>query len=405
METRRVFLQLQATDYSNGRFTIDTTALQLENPLKLGIVSSTVRLAEDSDFVFIYSDVISRLHKQCFAGTADGYGSLVYCLQPQENILRTATNSQTTTTGVSDSSISDLGNKLIWWHDFHKSRTLSSSFQELETPGDIVSYYYNRTPASQALIFQTAYGQGLTLSTVGSTRGVSKSGSWESIIDGNVSGNPIPTEEFTWHSLIIAPSTLGVSTTIVDLYSSASRILTVSTTNGAFTFKNAAGSNVTTGISYIPLRPYIVSVQRVAIQSGYEFQWSVKDLSSGGGTQTDTTVAGANLPANNLLGYRVGSASMHFEHTQSCTILHNGILQADRDASVNWLEAQYTGNSETTETTQTTSTSYQLFSRKREVFQARSSAQAIQSIDLQFRNADGVLIQPQSGLVELELLF
>ena len=75
--------------------------------------------------------------------------------------------------------------------------------------------------------------------------------------------------------------------------------------------------------------------------------------------QTDSTVCGAAIPSNNLMAYAIGHASTHMNHTISCIVLHNGVLSADQTASINWLRAQYTGDSESTVTETSETKCYQ----------------------------------------------
>jgi len=68
-----------------------------------------------------------------------------------------------------------------------------------------------------------------------------------------------------------------------------------------------------------------------------------------------------------------------------------------------WLEAQYTGNVEVTnEVVQQTHT-YQLFSRKREEFECKFLTSPLQFLDLSFTDSLGNIVQPVSGLIELEI--
>ena len=403
---RRVFLQLEDANYNTNRnrYELDFREYDIRNPISIGVVSSTIEVSTDTPYLLISSKSLASMNKeQTIAQTNGGFTDLVYCLQPENNIIRTGTTSTQTTTGISDNIISALGDKLLWWWDFHKTRLLDSTFQEVDTIGDNVQYYYNRTPASQNLLFQTAYGQGLLLSVVGSTRGVSKSGSWESAVDSTSTNNPCPTDEFSFHHLWTAPAIIGTGSTLVNMHSSGQKILNIYINNGGISFKNAADSWVATNLSWVPLRTYIISVSRTSAAQLFTFEWRLEDLTSGT-VQTDSSVCGAAVPSNQLMAYQIGYASMHFEHTASCIVLHNGVLQADTDASVQWLNAQYSGNSEVTVTEQQETKTYQLFSRQREVFQCKTNCPAILELDFQFRNSTGTVIKPKHGLVELEIL-
>ena len=412
---RRIFLQLEDASYNDtsNKYELDFRKFDVRKPKSIGIVSSTIEVSSDTPYLLISSKNLASMNReQNIAQTNGGFTDLVYCLQPENNIVRTGSTSSQTTTGVSDSNVSDLGSKLLWWWDFDKTRVLDSTFQEVDTLGDNVQYYYNRagSPASSNssnLMFQTAYGQGLLLSAVGSdgARGVSKSGSWESITDSTSSGNPCPTDEFAFHHLWTAPSTVGTGSYLVRMHSSGQNILNIFINNGGISFKDASDSWVTANMSWIPLRSYILSVSRTAdAQSGFfSFEWRLEDMTSGV-IQTDSTVCGAAIPSNGLMAYAIGHASSHLNHTISCVVLHNGVLPADQTASINWLRAQYTGDSESTVTETAETKTYQLFSRQREVFQCKTSCPAILELDFQFRDSQGTVVKPKHGLIELEIV-
>jgi hypothetical protein len=255
-------------------------------------------------------------------------------------------------------------------------------------------------------LFITSYGTGLQLANVGSTKGVTRSGSWESIVDSSGS-NPVLTEEFAYHTLVTMPSSLSTVTYLIDnvglkVYTYAS---------GTINFRDSSDNNVNVSLSWVPLRTYILSIQRrvgTADHNGdnqvddYEYYWRFEDLSTGL-AQTATTIRGWPIPQGGQTNWRIGRANYHFDHVQSSAVCYSGDNATHWDNSIAWLEAQYTGNVEVTNNVVSNTNTYQLFSRKKEEFDCKSHTAPLRTLDLQFVDSDGAVVQPVSGLVELEI--
>ena len=126
---------------------------------------------------------------------------------------------------------------------------------------------------------------------------------------------------------------------------------------GTVAFKSGAtGSNVTVPVALIPLRAYLISVQRRAatvdhdgdgVVSGYEFVWRFEDLVTSS-VATHVTEPGNDHPGEDKI-WRIGTASTHFSHVQGPFIVHNGDATADIDTCRAWLRSQYTGESTSSE--------------------------------------------------------
>mgnify|MGYP006136453923 CR=1 FL=1 len=99
------------------------------------------------------------------------------------------------------------------------------------------------------------------------------------------------------------------------------------------------------------------------------------------------------------VAWKFGYASTNFEHVQGPAVFFGG-NQNSGDV-YDWLTAQWNGTGQVTSTS--TATSYQLFSRKREEIECKSSTMPLRSLDLEFRDAAGLVVQPTSGLLELEI--
>jgi hypothetical protein len=132
----------------------------------------------------------------------------------------------------------------------------------------------------------------------------------------------------------------------------------------------------------------------------YEFSWSMLDVEADT-TQTQVTQRGGNIGGS--VAWKLGVAAYDFDHVQGPVVMHNSVTTADNDDAIEWLTAQYKGTGQTTTVTVTDTSTYQLFSRKREEFDCKQSSMPLRTLDLEFRNASGVVIQPTSGLIELEI--
>ena len=246
-----------------------------------------------------------------------------------------------------DSSIEAIDTDLLWWWDFDPSRVLDSSFAPVSTNGGQVNYYYNRTPAPQNLLLVTGYGSGLQLANVGAdgAKGVTRSGSWESILDSS-QPNPSVSQEFAFHSLITMPAQMATISYLIDMPG-----LKVYTQNGAISFRNYADSGSSTNMSYVPLRTYILSIQRRTgtvdhngdgVIDAYELSWQLTDLVTNS-TQTDLTVSSWPFTTGGASSFRIGKASYHLDHVQGGIVAYNGTSSVHWDSSTAWLKAQYEG--------------------------------------------------------------
>ena len=102
--------------------------------------------------------------------------------------------------------------------------------------------------------------------------------------------------------------------------------------------------------STVPGRAYILTCERRdATQDyngngnieGYEFHFRLEDLVTDV-VVTDTVVQGNDHPGSEQV-WRLGHASTHFTHTQSCFIIHNGNDADDKATCQEWLRNKYDG--------------------------------------------------------------
>ena len=262
-----------------------------------------------------------------------------------------------TNAAVTDADIEAIGSDLLLWWDFDPSRVLDSTFQPVSTVGSSCLYYYNRSPAPQGLLFVNAYGNGLQLANCGSAKGVTRDGSWESVADASSNNNPPQDEEWTLHSLLTMPSTMGA---VVELFLHGSKYLWITTTGtGGIKIRDRNNSTLMiSNLSYIPLRSYILSVQRRVGTADhgngasdnnngfddYEFHWRLEDLSTNT-VQTDISARGAARPAGGLNTWQFGRSTTHFDQVQSCCIAYNGTDTTHYNNSISWLKSKFAGES------------------------------------------------------------
>ena len=398
-----------ATKVSTGTYVWDFSHQNEVRPRRLTIGPVNVTCPTNLKNVVILSDTFTRNRKQ-HTLRGDNLRNVLCVVHPEQRVIRSTSSSSSVTTGISDSLISDIGSDLLMWLDFHPSRVLDSTFQNCENAGDICYYYYNRTPAPASLLFVNAYGTGLQLANVGQTKGVTRVGGWESVVDGSSAGNPALAEEFTVHLMITMPSTLGAGPEFFILASGYMWITATGT--GGFKIRNRNNSTVLIpNIAYVPLRTYILSVQRrIGTQDNtgdgnvddYEFSWRLEDISSGGnGVQVDISERGADRPANGLDTWQFGRSSTNFDQTQSCAVAYNGVNATDYTNTIAWLKAQYTGDTEQTTVTETTANSFQLYDSRQKTIRLNEPHTTLKQIQLRFEDDTGALFDPESGTVHI----
>ena len=170
-------------------------------------------------------------------------------------------------------------------------------------------------------------------------------------------------------------------------------------------YLNSSGSYTATNIAYIPTKTYILSVKRQDDgSSDYEFSFSMKNLDdSAAPIQTQITDRGAVLANSGVYSWAFGRASFNFEHVMGPCVFFNGVDVTSNSNAITWLEAQYTGDVEVTNQVVTQTHTYQLFSRKKEEFECKFLTSPLQFLDLSFTDSLGNIVQPVSGLVELEI--
>ena len=248
--------------------------------------------------------------------------------------------------GVTDATIEGFGADLLLWWDMAPARLLSSTFVPQSNPGDLVNYHYNRTPGPATLLFTTGYGAGLQIANVGQTLGVTRSGSWESILD-NTQPNPQVADLHAFHTLVTMPPGINDHSYICNF----PFMKWFTFAGGTINFRDENDNNTNVPLAWIPLRSYIISIQRragTADHNGdgsvntHEFYWRMEDLTDGA-VQTQTSSSSWPVTQATATNWSMGRASTQFSHIQSCCILYNGEDSTKWDNSIAWLRQKFTG--------------------------------------------------------------
>jgi len=115
--------------------------------------------------------------------------------------------------------------------------------------------------------------------------------------------------------------------------------------NANLMFKDANDSNVSCGLSVVPLTPYFLTVNRDETNS--EFHWTLLNLSNGQET-TSTTVIGAahtNLQTN----LKIGSAQCNFSWIFSDFFMYNNPSATRTTMIKNYVQNKYGATEEQSE--------------------------------------------------------
>jgi hypothetical protein len=406
MMSQKVYVQLKPSDYnaSEKTYKISLANQPFNRVRSITIDSISVTSPTDSEYLLVSSKKLQNLSQNKSNTTNNDLGSILYILHPEFRVVRNTNSTSSSTTGVSDTLISAIGTDLVLWWDFHSSRVLDVNFQPVSVVGNPAYYFYNRSPAPNSLLLITQYGNGLSLSNVGQGKGATRTGGWESILD-SVGNNPQLGEEFAYHALITMPNSLSTTSYLLDNHG-----FKIYTSNaGAISFRNVQDVGTLTNLSWIPLRTYILSVQRrIGTQDhnndgqidAHEYSWRLEDMSNNQ-VQTDLTQSGWAMPVTGAVNWRIGRANYHFDHVQGCAGAYVGTSSTYWDNSILWLKAQYSGDQEVTTETQSTSSQFQLVSRKEHKIPI-AGYNVLQDIDFSFYDQNGI-VEPSSGLLELTI--
>ena len=259
---------------------------------------------------------------------------------------RTATASSNAT--GSDEEVLAIGDALLAFIDFAPARVLSQNFAPVSTPGDTVYYLYNRGPNTE-LIFANNYGSGTQLATIGQHRGITRQGSWESVMDSwPVDLNDV-NSQFVVHSLFKLTTldwTLLFDVGYMKIYIWGQQLA----------YEDANG--VKTGVlTVIPHVDYMLSIQRVEVDANNNiFDWRLERLDDNT-VQTAQSGSGFTAPPNaNGFPWKWGTSATHFRQVQSCWLLHNGLDAAHQTTCQQWIRNTYAGTTTASSSSSETTT-------------------------------------------------
>ena len=167
--------------------------------------------------------------------------------------------------------------RLVCWTDFDDSRMFNSLMQESTGVGSEVNFIYDR--ANAALIWQLAYGVSLVVVNIGDegAQGVYRNGSWQSVVDTTpLPQNSVLQAEFTFH--MVFQQNMINEHSMLAYWSD----IKICMWQGSLCYFKLATNHVAhqvSGVSIIPTKPYMLSVQRRDNGSGgHEFHWRVERL-------------------------------------------------------------------------------------------------------------------------------
>ena len=254
-----------AVKEQTGTYTWSFTTRNEIRPASLEIGPVSVTTSTNQRQVTILSDSF-RSSGKTHTLRGDTLENVLTVVHPQQKFEHAATSSSGggTSTGTgSDADIEAIGSTdLLAWFDFNPARTLDVAFATATEAGDPVSYLYNRSPAPATLLYVSQYGSEFQLANVGSTVGVTRNGSWQSLADSSTPTGAL-SEEFSVHSLVVMPPVMGTYSYLFDIY----LLKCFTWDGGSIAFKAASGANTVVPVALIPLRAYIFTIQRRGIDT------------------------------------------------------------------------------------------------------------------------------------------
>jgi hypothetical protein len=241
----------------------------------------------------------------------------------------------------SDAEVLAIGDSLLAFIDFAPARVLSQSFAPLSTPGDTVYYLYNRGNNTELMLVNN-YGSGTQLATIGQHRGITRQGSWESVIDSWPVDLNVVNSQFSVHSLFKITTldwTLLFDIGYMKIYIWGQQLA----------YEDATGTKIGV-LSIIPHVDYLLSIQRIEVGANTTFDWHLERLDDST-VQTAQSGSGLAAPPNaNGFPWKWGTAATHFQQVQSCWLLHNGLDAAHRSTCQQWIRNTYAGTTSASNT-------------------------------------------------------
>ena len=228
---------------------------------------------------------------------------------------------------------------LLCWTDFDNSRMFNVQMVESTGPGSEVNYIYDRH--NSALLWQLEYGNSLSVVNIGDhgAQGVYRNGSWHSVVDTTPLGS-IPMEnEYTVHMVWQLNS---INDHAMLMYFSSMKVCMWQGSLSYFKLATNHVAHVVPGITIIPTKPYLMTIQRRSNAQDYEFHWTLERLDTNEIQEsvTEPSSTGA-LQANPV--WRIGYAATAFDQFWGPTIIHNGLDAGHISSCQTWLRNKING--------------------------------------------------------------
>jgi len=238
---------------------------------------------------------------------------------------------------TADSILTEFASDLTTFIDFHPSRTLNASFQEVSEADQDVTYLHSL--GNTECVLSVAYGTSVKLvnfNETGTMKGITSVSSWQSVFDNLLAvynTTYIPDED-----AVISFAFKLTGNTYVQL---CEHLMFKIFYNAGLKYKDVQGQDqIVPNISIIPLQAYYLVCERDPQND--EFHWTVTKLSDGT-EQTATTGRGGDHTTlqTNL---RLGRANTHFTQVQSVLFMYNGVTEARKTMLKNYVTNLYDSN-------------------------------------------------------------
>ena len=341
---QRYVLELnQAEKVDTGRYKWSFGQRNQRRPKQVNVGPVSVTCETDQRRVIIKSSTFAASDLQSSL-RGDSPEAVLRVVQPSTRTLHAPDTASGGASNVpvgtgSDAAIEAMhdAGRLLCWTDFDPTRMFDGNFQNVANPGDQVNTIYDRKNAS--LIWQLAYGSHLVAVKIGEAWGVSKVGSWQSVVD----TSPLPAnfnvpDEFTIHFLM---QVRGANDYSMPLFFTNIKF---GTYQGAFVIFKTATNHIAhpvQGLQMLPLRPYLISISRSTESGAPQFVYRVENLTDG---TVQTATGDPTAPTiTQSPTWRLNHAGASFHHYHSAMIVHTGRDADDMANAQSWIRNLHAG--------------------------------------------------------------
>ena len=416
MRQQELLLDLAEMSYTEDTktFRADLEQFDIVQPVDVKIENCSLSFSDKLGYVVVCSDELYFRKK--LRENSTKFGSKILIVDSKNSHEHAISSGQTP---IDDNTITALAENLVIWLDFDdKTTLLSSTYTEVETVGDNVSYIYGKAPSVNYL-FLPYTAQAMKLAVLGQSRCITQdSSSWAYAVDSHIDNMRNIDNFSAFHLLFKSAPTLNELCVIWN-----NRFYYFGQLQGKIYFKNSNDSTVYTNLNLLPAEDYLLTIERNPTDSNgdgeftdekrqddsgdgkidgdFQYHWRLERLSTGD-VQSQITEGGWHVQAimkqNPAM---ISSAQSHMNVGFGNLLLHNGNTQNGYASRVQdcqtFLKQRYTGEASASPTENVTT--YNLETEKRIEF--KSNCQTLSQLDLKFRNSEGTLIKPKGGLVKL----